>query len=110
MPSVSGVTPLTHRKVITTKSALSVVARHATKRARRGVVVKRLRSAYLNAPRHTRPHAMTFIATQPFGFIVLCMAEADPKSRRRLTRSDKTTGFMTDAARRNILVAGLCTR
>jgi hypothetical protein len=53
---------------------------------------------------------MTFIATQSFRLIVLCVAEADTKSQCGLTRANMTTGLMAHATGRNILIAGLRAR
>jgi len=105
VPGGLRVAPLASREIITTKSPLPVVTRHATKSARRSMVIKRLWRCYLIWPRRAGSNPMTFVASQSFRLIVLCMAEAEAECRSCFARANITTGFVAHSAGRNIPIA-----
>lgn len=110
MPGVPRVAPLTSRKVIAAESPLAIVTRHTTERARRSVVIQRLRRGHLKSLRDPSPHTMAIIAIQSFTLVVLRVTEAHAKSRGHFRRTNATARFMTDSARRNLSLARLCAR
>src|SRR5690349_4317092 len=98
-------TTFAYRKVIAAKRPLAVMTTHATKRTSSCVVIQRLRRRYFVCLKSTT-HVMTIIATEPFVPIVFAMTETHFESTRALIWACVTTEFMTQAAGRDIAVAG----
>ena len=82
--------PCANRKVVTAKGSLPVVTRHATKRARRSVMIKRLRCADLSS-RYAGADLVTFTASQSFVLVVLRMTETDAERLGHLPGTHVTT-------------------
>lgn len=72
-------TAFTNSKIISSKSALSVVTAHATEGLARGMMIRRFRSSYLLSLGHAGPHRMTFSTRQP-GLTVLSVTETHGES------------------------------
>jgi hypothetical protein len=83
-PLHSGVTSLTNRKIVASKSTFAVMTSHATLSLSGGVMIERLRLRHLTALRHSRPDLMTLVARH---FLVFPVTKADAKGLRKLRRS-----------------------
>lgn len=86
-------------KVFAAKRALPVMTSHATWSAPGGVMIERLRLRDLPALWHPGANLMTLVAG---GFLMLRMAEADPKCLRELRRARISSELVTGAAGRNV--------
>ena len=94
-------TTLANRKVIASKSSLSVMTGHTTERAWSGVMIERLRRRYAISPT-ARTQPVTFIATQTLLAVVLFVTKANLESPRRLSATTIGTSLVAQATRGNI--------
>ena len=96
-------TTLASREIVTAKSSLPVMARHATKRAWSSVMIQRLRRCHFVSLR-AGTDAMTIVTVQSLVPVVLLMAEADFESASHLACSCEPARFVAHAARRDISI------
>jgi len=99
-------TAFAYRKVVTTKSALAIVARHATEGAWRSMMVERLRRAHTPS---ARLDPVTLVTIQPLGSIVFRVTETNTKRGRRLRGASVTFHPMASATGGNIATIRLRT-
>jgi hypothetical protein len=88
-------TALADSKVIAPKRAFPIMTSQATLAASRGMMIQRLWLGHLSPLRHAGKDLMTLSASY---FVMLSMAEADPKRPGELRRPGITSELMTRPA------------
>src|SRR5204862_5104306 len=107
MPRGPGMATFASGEIFTAKSALAVMAGHATLPTTGCVMVERLRRRNLPSLRHAGPDLMAFSAGK---LLMLCMTKANAECLRERRRPRISAQLVTSAARRNIAAAGLRAR